>query len=463
MIRGEPMSPRDALNFYFESTHTSALLVHAFVLDSRDVPGAVRTQEDAYAYARSVMHLDPIFTKRLHRVPLDLDFPYWVHDPDVDLTHHVFVHTQAPGDTTAVRRTIVDISRTFFDFDARPAWELHFLVDLHGIEGIPDGGSLFVIKFHHSAIDGVGASDLVSRMLAVEPAQPSPPRPDVPVPGAVGALRGVPRGFVELARTTLTAARMKRSATKPSGPRPLSADHSLKGPATRFNVDLEPDMVWDVAWFDLDRVRDIKSAVPGGTVNDVMLTAISLAYSAYLAEHGETPAQSLRMSMPMNTRTMKNDTTANQLAIMVMSMHTDIADPVARLQAIHDSALVEKAYIKDATLGEYQQPPNPLNSLPSVLLPPISKTLRGPSKKATQAFVNTMISNVTYGRGPLQLNGAPVVGCLGVLPTVRGVHLAHSIRSVGSSISISVASNGAVMPDIEHYMDLLQAAMTSLG
>ncbi|WP_188543458.1 wax ester/triacylglycerol synthase domain-containing protein [Rhodococcoides trifolii] len=457
------MSSRDALNFYFESTHTSALLVHAFVLDAANVPGAVRTQADANAYAESVMHLDPIFTKRLHRVPLDLDFPYWISDSDVDLAHHVFVHTQAPGDTTAVRSTIVDISRTFFDFTARPAWELHFLVDLHGIDGIPDGGSLFVIKFHHSAIDGVGASDLVSRMLAVEPAQPSPPRPQVPVPGALAALRGLPRGFGTLAKTFVTAARMKRSARGSTGSLALSADTHRKGPATRFNVDLEPDMVWDVAWFDLDRVREVKTAIDGGTVNDVMLTAISLAYSSYLAEHWETPAASLRMSMPMNTRTMKDATTANQLAILVMSMHTDIADPVARLQAIHDSALLEKKYIADATLGKNRQPPNPLNSLPSVLLPPIGKTLRGPSKKATEAFVNTMISNVTYGRGPLQLNGAPVVGCLGVLPTVRGVHLAHSVRSVGSSISISVASNRAVMPDIEHYMDLLQAAMSSLS
>lgn len=462
-LRGEPMSARDALNFYFESTHTSALLVHAFVLDARDVPGAVRTQADAVAYARSVMHLDPIFTKRLHRVPLDLDFPYWVHDPDVDPSRHVFVHHQRPGDTMAVRNTIVDISRTFFDFDAGPAWELHFLVDLHGIDGVPDGGSLFVIKFHHSAIDGVGASDLVSRMLAVEPAEPSPPRAEVPVPSALRALRGLPRGIGKLVGALYATARAPRRSPDPTGPTALSADPHGKGPATRFNVDVEPDMVWDVAWFDLDRVRAIKTAVDGGTVNDVMLTAISLAFSDYLTGHGEPPKGPLRMSMPVNTRSMVEADTANRLAIMMTSMHADIADPVARLQAIHDSALVEKAYIADATRGRSTRPPNPLNAIPSAFLPPIGKTLRGPSKNATEAQVNTMISNVTYGRGPLQLGGAPVVGCLGVLPTVRGVHIAHSIRSVGNSISVSVASNRAVMPDIEHYMDLLRDAMARLS
>ncbi|MDQ1200264.1 wax ester/triacylglycerol synthase domain-containing protein [Rhodococcus sp. SORGH_AS_0303] len=450
------MTSRDALNLYLESPHTSAILIHAFVVDVAAGPGTgLRTHADAVAYARSIVHLDPIFRQRLHRYPGDIHYPFWVDDPDADVDSHVTVTHQQDGDVEIVRRRTVELSREFFDFTTGPAWQLHFLVDLHGVDGVPDGGTVMIAKFHHSAIDGVSASDLISRMLSPTPAEPRPETAEVPVPGRVRALSRVPADLVRLAAVAVRWSTRSRAGTPPA-----SSTAPTAVPATRFNGDKEPDMSWDLAWLDLDRIRRVKSAYPGMTVNDMLTAIISLALSTYLEERGELPAGSLSISMPMSTRSLTDATTANQLTPMMVDLHTDVPDPAERLRRIHESLVAAKESVARST--ERTGPPHPLGALPSVVVPVIGALTRAPSTDPATAPVTTMLSNVSYGRGPLALLGAPVVGCYGVLPAVRGVHLTHSARSVGTSISLSVAANAQSLPDIEHYMDVVRHALDLL-
>lgn len=450
------MTSRDALNLYLETTHTSAILIHAFVVDAAAGTGpGIRNHQDAVDYARSIVHLDPIFRQKLHRYPRDVHYPFWVDDPTTDVGSHVFVTTQRPGETDIVRRRTVELSREFFDFRTGPAWQLHFLVDLHGVDGVPDGGTVMIAKFHHSAIDGVSASDLISRMLSPTPAEPRPSAPEVPAPSTPRALAAVPKDLVLLGATALRWATRKR----PTAPVPRPAAPGAV-PATRFNGDIEPDMAWDLTWFDLDRIRRIKAGYAETTVNDLMTAIISLALSSYLDEHGELPEASLSISMPMSTRSLTDASTANQLTPMTVDLHTDIPDAGQRLHAIHASLIdAKEAVVRSASRTG---PPHPLTAMPSVVVPIVGALSPTPPEKPTTSPTTTMLSNVSYGRGPLELLGAPVVGCYGVLPAVRGVHLTHSVRSVGSSISMSVASNARAMPDIEHYMSLIREAVDRL-
>src|SRR4030095_16031889 len=45
--------------------------------------------ESLIEHVRGRLHVSPIFRRRLMRVPLELDYPYWVDDEHFDVEYHV--------------------------------------------------------------------------------------------------------------------------------------------------------------------------------------------------------------------------------------------------------------------------------------------------------------------------------------------------------------------------------------
>jgi len=59
----------------------------------------------------SRLHLVPSFRRRLAEVPLGLDQPYWIEDPDFDIEFHVReLALPAPGDDRVSVRFFVSVS-----------------------------------------------------------------------------------------------------------------------------------------------------------------------------------------------------------------------------------------------------------------------------------------------------------------------------------------------------------------
>ncbi|MGB3769875.1 MAG: wax ester/triacylglycerol synthase domain-containing protein, partial [Rhodococcus sp. (in: high G+C Gram-positive bacteria)] len=340
-VAGEPMTARDALNYYFETDRTPGSIVHGLVVDAVASDHPVRTHDDAVFFARGILDLHPLFRRRLHTVTANLSFPLWV-DCDVTVADHVFVHhAHGDDDHDFLRRRVIDASRTPFDFGA-PAWQLHFVTDLHGVPGVPAGGTVMLFKVHHSAIDGMGTTDLVHRMLAPAGTDTagfdadSYRRTITPIPSTWSAARTLPKGLLRLGRAALARARAMRRLD------PADRPVAHKYPATRFNTNTTPDMSFDLTWFELDLIRRIKSSVEGATVNDVIMTIVSLAISEYLGH--DMPEHTLGASFPVNVRPISSGgDTANQLAIAVVDLATDVADPMDRLVAVSGAARERKA------------------------------------------------------------------------------------------------------------------------
>ena len=85
-----------------------------------------------------------------------------------------------------------------------------------------------------------------------------------------------------------------------------------------------------------------QDAVPGATVNDVLLAVIGGALTRYLAENGEPHKGSLVAMVPRSMRKLEEWESANRLAVMGVDMHTDIEDPLERLARIARSSKSEK-------------------------------------------------------------------------------------------------------------------------
>src|ERR1043165_5532581 len=68
------------------------------LFDAVDVPGGSGLEATKQTILERIDQLAP-FRRRLVEVPLGLDLPYWIEDPDFDIDFHVRHHAVAPPGT----------------------------------------------------------------------------------------------------------------------------------------------------------------------------------------------------------------------------------------------------------------------------------------------------------------------------------------------------------------------------
>ena len=152
-------------------------------------------------------------------VPLDLDRPYWVDDPDLDLDFHIrALALPAPGDAEQLGEQVARIIARPLD-RSRPLWEWYV------ITGLEDGRVGVLTKLHHATIDGASGVELIQLLLETDPDAAARPEPGA---RAVGA------GTTRRARLALlgrTAARVRDAASEDARAPGAAAAH--RGPAHR--------------------------------------------------------------------------------------------------------------------------------------------------------------------------------------------------------------------------------------
>ena len=108
------------------------------ILDPSTAPGGRVAAGEITALLAERLPLLPPLRWRLAEVPLGLDYPYWVDDPDFDLDYHVReLALAAPGTDDQLAEQVARIVSRPLD-RARPLWELYLI---HGLEGGQRGGA----------------------------------------------------------------------------------------------------------------------------------------------------------------------------------------------------------------------------------------------------------------------------------------------------------------------------------
>src|SRR5947209_13306173 len=109
------------------------------------------------------LHLLEPLRRRLAEVPLGLDHPFWINDPDFDLQFHVR-HTAVPppGSNEQLANVVGRIVARPLD-RRRPLW-LSYV-----IEGLADDRFAVLTVFHHAAVDGANGMELLTLMLDQHP------------------------------------------------------------------------------------------------------------------------------------------------------------------------------------------------------------------------------------------------------------------------------------------------------
>ena len=134
---------------------------YQLIVDSLLARGTVRP-DDIVEAVSATLPAAPTFRRRIVRVPLDLDYPYWIEDEHFDLEYHMrHLALPKPGDWKQFRAQVARLVARPLDL-TRPPWELTVIDGLDGIEGLPPGCFANVLKVHHAAIDGVAGVELFS-------------------------------------------------------------------------------------------------------------------------------------------------------------------------------------------------------------------------------------------------------------------------------------------------------------
>src|SRR3954465_4705799 len=139
----------DAQFLNVESARIYGHVAFLGIYDPSTAPGGKLGAPEGPRLPEERLHLLPPLRWRLVPVPLGLDLPYWVDDPDFDLEFHIRESAvPPPGDE---RKVAEPVARIF----ARPIDRAHPLWELYLIHGLPGGRVALLNKVHHAAVDGV--------------------------------------------------------------------------------------------------------------------------------------------------------------------------------------------------------------------------------------------------------------------------------------------------------------------
>jgi WS/DGAT/MGAT family acyltransferase len=309
------------------------------------------------SFVASKLHLIPRYRQRLARVPVERH-PVWVDDEHFHLEYHIR-HTSVPkpGSMDQLEALMARLVSQQLD-RSKPLWEVYV------IEGIEGGRFALASKVHHCMIDGMAGVDLLAVLLnpvptaTIEPAEPYRPRP------APGGAEMVVRETARRAGKALAAVRSARRlaedarAVVAEGARYARAmSYSLgsgwltPAPKTPLNGRLSPNRRFAALDLPLDEVKEVKNAL-GGTVNDVVLATVAGGVRRFLHDARVFPVDDLhfRVMAPVSVRAPgQRSTMGNQVAMWLLNLPVDVADPRERLRRVHDETVKLKE--TDQALG----------------------------------------------------------------------------------------------------------------
>jgi diacylglycerol O-acyltransferase / wax synthase len=412
--------------------------------------------------------LRPILEKRLlpirrfrQRIRYQKGDPHWELDSGFDLDTHVLESDlPAPGDDAALRAVVSELMSQPLALD-RPLWRFHIL------HGYRDGGSVLMGRLHHSIGDGM-ALLLVLLSLTDRTTQEACDSDDPHNP-FIDLFRQSPQGTEaaqELAREIMpdgmrlleqSAEAFKSMGTVVTGVASTGAFARLVGrpsdPKTMFKGPL--GVTKRVAWSEPILVADVKAVgqALGGTINDVLISAMTGGLRRYLDRHGQRAhGLSFRAAMPVNLRSIdKMSELGNRFGLIFLSLPVGIDDAVERLAELRRRALALKRSAEPVVVYAI------LKLLGLVPLPVQNLVVKIFGTKAT-----AVMTNVPGPREELYLAGRAIREIFFWVPQSGRLGLGISIISYAGHVRLGLASDAGLVPDPEVVVEGFHAEFEEL-
>jgi WS/DGAT/MGAT family acyltransferase len=461
----QQITPMDAAFLYLENESTHAHGTFVWFYDASECKAGTVNRKALLDHMRSRLHVSSIFTRKIHRLPMDFDYPYWVEDPGFELLYHVREQSSpAAEDWEGLCEQVAGFHSEPLNHD-HPLWEMSLIPLLRNMPGLPENCFAILGKFHHVAIDGATGMDIIARIHDSEsaarlPPQPAPGRADTPtLTGSLfrAAIRNL--GALDTARKMITGGESRSEDTETVQEQereelPIDENNSGGVPQTLFNQAVVAQRTWDSRIFELKTIKSLRKLHPGCTVNDVLLAICAGGLRRYLQAQGELPEQSMKAGCPINIRTEEESGAGgNRISAMIVPLYTSIEDPVKRLQAITRSTAIAKARIEARGSRKILEL--------TAMIPAQTQALVGRlAGKATQMMnravkFNLSVSNLPGPQGDLSMLGGRLQSISAAMPVMPGFGLFLGLCTCAGRLTISMSSSANITPRIQDLGDCL--------
>ena len=426
-----------------EDPHTSMAIASVAVFE-----GPCPSHAEVVDFLAGRLPLVPRLRQKLRTVPLRLGRPVWVDDPHFDLGYHVRRATlPAPGDDQQLAALAARVMSQRLDRD-HPLWEFWVA------EGLARGRWALICKMHHCMVDGVSAAGLYRVLFDPSPG-PSPPAADDWAAGPEpSALQLAAQAALDAAVLPVRAALVLRAAVASPGSAVGQVAGTVRAfatlapalwPATRSSLSGPIGQPRRYTWAraSLGDVKDIEREL-GGTVNDVVLAAVSGGFRALLLARGELPQPDMvRSLVPVSVRAPGEQTMReNRVSAVLADLPVHVADPVQRLAAVRAELqalkTADEAKAGEALLALGRYTPFPFLSWG------VRRVLGLP-----QRVIVTVTTNVPGPRQPLYAMGRQLVEILPYVPIATTVRTAVAVATYCGNVTFGLTGDFAASPDLD--------------
>lgn len=451
MATTERLSALDGTFLELEDADPSAHMHIGAIMTFAPAPGG---RPDLEALCRQVDERTrelPRFRRRLARPDAgELTWQHWEDDPHFDVHRHVRrASLPAPGGWTELLDWAGDWYSRRLDRD-RPLWEFTLL------EGLEDGGWALVTKMHHCLVDGVGSVEAF--MLILDAERDPPPRtagppagPPAPSPGPLGLLRSGVQAGMRAASHPGDVLRHARAIAEL-----VVKEELIAAPSTSINQPIGPRRHLQIVRADLGDVKAIKNTL-GGTVNDVVLAAVTAGLRALLLARGdELPEAGIRAMVPMNVRGDSGGRAelGNRVSSMFVELPVTEADPSARYAIVSERMAAIKA--SPEALGA-DTLLRLADAVPPVLHQSVARTL------FARRLFNVTVTNIPGPGIPLYALGSRLTTIWPLVPLAADHGLGIAIISYDGSLVFGLNADADTVPDVDVLAEAIGAALVELG
>jgi WS/DGAT/MGAT family acyltransferase len=447
----------DAAFLSLETPTTPMHVGVALVLDPPEGRRSLFSPSTRYAQIRRVieqrLHLVGPFRQRAVRVPFGLHHPVWVEDPDFELDDHLSrASLPSPGGKAELDAFVASVMSRQLDPD-RPLWEMHV------VEGLAGERTALVAKVHHAILDGVSGASVLAAFLDLNPRSRVIALPQEWHPGALPSnaqmLKHAASSLAHQPGSTLSTLQAGVEAVADlgmhnrelSGRGEQSPPGFFSAPGTSFNGAVSNRKRFCSLSVPLADVKLVGSVFEA-TVNDVVLACVSGGLRLLLAARGEATDYPLVAMVPVSTRPEgEGEALGNQISGMLVSLASDLEEPVHRLDTISESARVAKEQEK-LHRGRF------IGDLAQLALPALTTRLAR-AIAGTRLFdklrppFNVTVSSV---RGPdfsMFCAGSRVVDLYPVGPIAEGTGLNVTVFSYLDRVHFGLFACRKLLPELE--------------
>jgi WS/DGAT/MGAT family acyltransferase len=456
-VAAESLSPADRGSLQAERGPVNMAVAGTLVFE-----GGPGTEYDAVAErVAQRLHLVPRYRQRLEDPAFGIANPVWIDDPEFDLHWHLrraTVGSRAELDDYIAREMSRRLDRT------RPLWELHL------VHGLDDGRVALIAKMHHALVDGLAAVGIGMVLLDPTP-EPMPIAP--PEDGWEPRTFDRRRHLAKLATSPLQRAQklLVESTVRALDTSPRSAAQDLlratdlatelarqrpQAPMTPLNRPISANRRYAMCSIPLPVVKAAGKAT-GGTVNDVILAAVTCMVDGYLTSagvdlEGRVPVALVPVSI---RREDEQEAGGNRISLVFVDLPVDehdVADRVravsAQMQELRQSAAVRAGAILVGATGQ---------------VPPLVGSMMVRAMGTVRAC-NVVVSNVPGPQMPFYMNGCRLLETYPAVPlNPASQGLSVGVLSYDGTVFFGLLADAKLDPPVEVAGDALRDALDEVA